>query len=118
MLRCAISGNEIQNAVVSKETGEVFEKRVIEKYLETNDKWNGEPLSLDGLVEISANKTVKPRPPEATSIPSLLSIFQNEWDAVILESYHLKEQLNTVREELAHTLYMQDAACRVIARLK
>lgn len=66
---------------------------------------------------VIVDHTVKPRPTAATSVPGLLAILQNEWDALMLETYSLKEQLNSVRQELAQTLYQHDAACRVIARL-
>ncbi len=36
---------------------------------------------------------------------------------MVLESYAMKQHLETVRAELAHSLYQHDAACRVISRL-
>lgn len=47
----------------------------------------------------------------------LLFIHQNEWDDLMLEIFNLKHQLETTRQELAHSLYRNDAANRVIARL-
>lgn len=76
-----------------------------------------EELSADDLVELKASKVVRPRPPTLTSIPSLLSVFQNEWDALALESYTLRQQLTQTRQELSTALYQNDAAVRVIARL-
>ena len=66
---------------------------------------------------MKTNKAVKPRPPTATSLPGLLNLMHNEWDALMLETYQLRKTLDSSRQELSHALYQQDAACRVIARL-
>ncbi len=47
----------------------------------------------------------------------MLKAFQDEWDALVLESYNTKELLARTREELATALYQHDAAIRVISRL-
>ena len=92
---------------------------MIEDYIKEHgtDPVNGEELSIDDLLEIKSTRTVRPRPPTFTSIPSLLSAFQNEWDTLMLESYTLKQQLAQTRQELSTALYQHDAATRVIARL-
>lgn len=117
----ALTGEtNIEEPVVSSKSGHVFEKRVIEKYLRDNNgkcPITDQDLSSTDLVPIKVNKIVKPRPPTATSIPSMLHLFQNEWDSLMLESFTLKQQLESVRQELSHALYQHDAACRVIARL-
>ncbi|KAG6006732.1 hypothetical protein E4U21_006717 [Claviceps maximensis] len=116
---CGISGEAPQEPVVSKKSGIVYEKRLIEQYIKEHatEPNTGEALTVDDLVVISSSRIVRPRPPTLTSIPALLATFQNEWDALALESYNLKEQLARTREELATVLYQHDAAVRVIARL-
>lgn len=104
--------------MVSK-TGHLFEQSVIEKYIESTGKCpvTGEELSADDLLSLKVSSTVKPRPVAASSIPGMLTLFQNEWDALMLETFTLKQQLETARQELGQALYQHDAACRVIARL-
>ncbi|KAJ1963130.1 hypothetical protein IWQ62_003312 [Dispira parvispora] len=117
---CAISGEVPEVPVVSTKTGHVFEKRLILKHLEQHDTCpiTGSELSVDDLVEVKSEPSVtKPRPPTLTSIPSLLSVFQEEWDTLMLETFTLKQKYQQARQELAQALYQNDASCRVIARL-
>jgi pre-mRNA-processing factor 19 len=97
----------------------VFEKRLIEAYIAENgkDPVTDEELTTEDLLDVKTARIVRPRPPTLTSIPSLLSVFQNEWDALALETYDLKQQLMQTRQELSTALYQHDAAVRVIARL-
>lgn len=99
--------------------GNVFEKRLIEAYISENgkDPLTGEDLTLEDLVELKSARTVRPRPPTLTSIPSLLGVFQNEWDALALETFTLRQHLTQTRQELSRALYEHDAAVRVITRL-
>ena len=74
-------------------------------------------MNTDDLIDLKTSRTVRPRPPTLTSIPSLLSVFQNEWDALALETYTLRKELAQSRQELSTALYQNDAAVRVVARL-
>ncbi|SOV03164.1 probable PRP19 - non-snRNP spliceosome component required for DNA repair [Ustilago sp. UG-2017a] len=117
---CAISGEPPKVPVVSKKSSLVYEQRLIQKYINDNgkDPVTGDTLDLDDLIEIKSNpKTAVPRPPQHSSIPSLLTSLQNEYDAIILETFTLKKHYDNLRQELAHALYANDASARVIARL-
>ncbi|KAJ7979796.1 pre-mRNA-processing factor 19-like [Quillaja saponaria] len=119
-MNCAISGEVPEEPVVSRNSGLLFEKRLIERHILDYGKCpiTGEPLSLDDIVPIKSGKIVKPRPVQAASIPGMLGMFQTEWDGLMLSNFALEQQLHAARQELSHALYQHDAACRVIARLK
>lgn len=111
-------GLEAEEAQLIK-TGNVFERSLIEAFIQENgkDPVTNEDLVIDDLVDLKSPKVVRPRPPTLTSIPSLLSVLQTEWDALVLEHYTLKQALTQTRQELSTALYQHDAAVRVIARL-
>ena len=136
----AVSGEAPAQPVASTKSGTVFEKRLIEAYIAEHgkDPVTGEEITTADLIELKctllclpsskelkanpqppfpASTTVRPRPPTLTSIPALLATFQNEWDALALETHTLRQQLVQVRQELSTALYQHDAATRVIARL-
>jgi pre-mRNA-processing factor 19 len=119
-MNCSISGEVPEEPVVSKKSGLLFEKRLIERHIKDYGKCpiSGEPLTMDDIVPIKTGKIVKPRPVQAASLPGMLGMFQIEWDSLMLSNFALEQQLNTARQELSHALYQHDAACRVIARLK
>ncbi|XP_027363336.1 pre-mRNA-processing factor 19-like isoform X3 [Abrus precatorius] len=119
-MNCSISGEVPEEPVVSKNSGLLFEKRLIERHISDYGKCpiTGEPLTMDDIVPVKTGKIVKPRPIQAASIPGMIGMFQNEWDGLMLSNFALEQQLHTARQELSHALYQHDAACRVIARLK
>ncbi|KAH9968736.1 WD40 repeat-like protein [Russula dissimulans] len=120
MFFCAISGERPQEPVVSTKSGHVYERRLVQKYITENgtDPVTGEKLDESDLVSVKASPgAAAPRPPTHSSIPSLLIALQNEWDTLVLETFTLKQQYNSTRQELSYALYSQDAASRVIARL-
>ncbi|KAA8915668.1 hypothetical protein TRICI_002180 [Trichomonascus ciferrii] len=94
-------------------------RHLIECHPNGADPVNGQELSADEVIEIQgqASHAVRPKPPVYTSIPSLLSSLQTEWDAMALETFSLKQQLLKTRQELSSALYHHDAAVRVVARL-
>ncbi|RXW18917.1 hypothetical protein EST38_g6935 [Candolleomyces aberdarensis] len=117
---CAISGEPPQEPVVSVKSGNVYEKRLIIKYIHENgtDPTTGEKLEESDLVTVQGNpKNAAPRPPSHTSVPALLQLLQNEWDALVLSTHALEQKHNATRQELSYALYSLDAANRVVARL-
>ena len=98
----------------------MFEKHLIELYITENsaDPVTNEELTIDDLVEVKTARAVAPRPPTLTSIPSLLSTLQKEWDALSIETFKIKQELVQTRQQLSTALYQHDAAVRVIATLQ
>ena len=77
----------------------------------------GVTLDSQDLVALKVAKASAPKPLVANNIPGILNLLQSEWDALMLEVFSLRQNLDSTRKELAHALYQHDAACHVIARL-
>lgn len=116
---CALSGQPASDPVVSPRSGSVFHRPLIVAYIGSTgkDPINDEPLTELELITLTAPTPVAvPRPAAYNSIPTMLAAFQNEWDALALETFTLRKQLHVAREELSTALYQYDAAARVAAK--
>jgi pre-mRNA-processing factor 19 len=118
MLKCALSGIPLQNPVLSKLTGHVFEKDLIETHIDKTGQCpiSGTQLTKDDLIEIKSSKFIKPRE-EGSSMNGILHKLQSEYDNITLDKFRIKKQLEDAKSELAHTLYQHEAASLVICRL-
>eukprot|EP00753_Platysulcus_tardus_P021645 PLAT9074.1.p1 GENE.PLAT9074.1~~PLAT9074.1.p1 ORF type:complete len:509 (-),score=276.63 PLAT9074.1:134-1660(-) len=116
---CALTGEVPSDPVVSTKSGFLYERAAIEEKLRDAPVCpaSGVEMTVEDLMPVKHNPAVRPRLPEVASMPSMLTVMQNEWDAMVLETYTLREQLLEARKELSKTMYQHDAACRVIARL-
>ncbi|KAK6384632.1 hypothetical protein LTS17_002195 [Exophiala oligosperma] len=116
---CAISGVPPEVPVVSRKSGTVYEKRLIEAFISENgtEPTTGAALTTEDLLELKTQPNVTPRPPQLTSVPAMLAMFQNEWDSMALQVYKLQQDLKEARRELSLAMYQQDAARRVIAKV-
>lgn len=118
MIVCGISGEEPEQPVITPK-GIIYEKRLIAKHLETDDKCpvTREDLASEDLVELRNVSYSKVTPPKASSIGTLIAHFQNEWDALMFENHSLQEQLQLARKELSENLYNHESAARIIVKL-
>ncbi|KAK9239324.1 Prp19/Pso4-like-domain-containing protein [Lipomyces kononenkoae] len=116
---CSISGTAPHDPVISPNSGNVFDRKLIEAYISEHgrDPITGDALSIDSLISIKTSTTPAPRTPAQASIPNLLQTFQNEWDALVLETLTLRQELLKARQDLSTALYYHDAAVRVVAKL-
>lgn len=122
---CAISGKPPKSPVLSPSSKCIFEKELIEQYIKETgrDPINNAPLSADQLIVISqtpqqfalANAVNSSTLNSNYSIPNLLSTLQNEWDAIMLENFRLRKQLDSFTKQLSTALYERDAAKIVAA---
>ncbi|CAO3597311.1 unnamed protein product [Absidia cylindrospora] len=94
---CAISGEAPEHPVVSIKSGQLFERRFIEKYITDHgkDPINGEEMTADDLIEVKIN-------PQSCHVGII----------------HFEATISASTSRITHALYQNDAATRVIARLK
>ena len=127
-LTCEISGQSLvgtSDEIVVTPSGHVCLKRLLLTKLAENggmdpfEPIRERPLSEDQLVTLTgpSAKQVPPPRPAVTSLPNLLQLLQQEYDAIMLELFDTRKELQDTRRELSQALYQNDAAIRVAARL-
>ena len=127
-LTCEISGQSLvgtDDEVVATPSGHVCLKRLLLTKLAENggmdpfEPIRERPLSEDQLITLTAmsSKQAPPPRPSVTSLPNLLQMLQQEYDAIMLELFDTRKELQDTRRELSQALYQNDAAVRVVARL-
>ncbi|KAL6949806.1 hypothetical protein ACO0QE_000468 [Hanseniaspora vineae] len=121
--KCAISGVIPEEPVLSKVSGCIFEKKLLVEYINMykKDPVNNQPITYPKDVVVIKN----PENPVSVqqglaaasnySIPTLLHSLKNEWDAVMLENYTLRQQLQRCKDELSESLFKYDASVTVAA---
>lgn len=122
---CAISGKPPKYPVLSPSSKCIFEKELIEQYIKDtgSDPISNAPLNTEQLIVIAqtpqqfalANTVNSSTLNSNYSIPNLLSTLQNEWDAIMLENFRLRKQLDAFTKQLSTALYERDAAKIVAA---
>jgi len=116
---CSITGNLVEEPVVSKLTGHIFEKNIIEKYILNFGKCpiTQNPMKENDLIKINTENFTRPRNIKENSVGGLFCELQNGMQNLLGETYDLKKQVDNGREELSHSLYQYDASLRVITKL-
>jgi pre-mRNA-processing factor 19 len=77
---CAAVSNAVpEDPVVCLKTGHVFERSLIEKYLQEKGTcpMSGKEMTKDDLMPLKMGKPVKPRHTPAMSIPGILGMLHN-----------------------------------------
>lgn len=121
-LRCAISGEATRNAVISRKSGTIYEKGLIEKALSQNGgicPKTGTALSTEDLVRVQTEDGAEDK--ERTGedgVGAALGFLQEAWDGKVLELHEARKMLAKTREELGAALYRCEAGEAVVAGLR
>lgn len=119
MFICSITKQPTSKPVLSNLSNAIFDESALLTYIDVHgkDPLTNQPMSENDIITIKqslplndiANSTT-------TSIPSLLTTFQNAWDATAIELFQLRKDLDQCRKELSLALFRCDAAERVAGR--
>lgn len=122
-----VSGQVALHPVFCVKDGFLYDKSLLMSFLEENggstpngvlvEDVEADLVSVNPKAASISASTAASKSPLQASIPATLLQLQNEWDALMLDTYNLKTQYKLTQQQLANALYENDAAKRVIARL-
>ena len=117
-LICSITGKIASSPVIAKNSGRIFERKVIETVIEHEawGKYGLGAINKSDLVEVVINS--KPVELSQTKLNEAFEGFQKGWDEILVENAELKLKLEEKKRDLTAALYKSDASVRVIAKLK
>jgi len=121
-LICSITGKATSEPVISKKNGNIFDKGALEKHI---DMYGTCPISNlqmthDDYLSIKApgiNMESAPTDASKPSTSQMIDFLKQDYETASLELLSLKKYTEDLRRQLSHSLYQNDAACRVISRL-
>ncbi|PBJ79489.1 putative splicing factor XB2 [Trypanosoma cruzi] len=121
---CCISNRVPHEPVVSRLSGCLYERSLVEQYIAEHGRCpvTGEALQKDDLIAVRPTvlKSVAggvggALSPSSETVPGILAKLHSQWDAIMLEQFSLRQQLAQTQQELAQALHQYESACRVIA---
>nr|CCC89557.1 putative WD-repeat protein [Trypanosoma congolense IL3000] len=116
---CCISNRPPYEPVVSRSSGCLYERSLIEKYIAEHGRCpvTGETLHVDDLIAVRQSPVISTSAVSGDTVPNLLSKLHAQWDAIMLEQFVMRQKLAQTQQELEQALHQYEAACRVIAKL-
>jgi len=115
---CGITG-ELCVEPTATPSGNVYEKKIIERWIQENgtDPGTKRALAKDELIVIQQSPKVTPAEPNSMSISAIIKSLRDEYDATVLYNAKMNKDVKGNKGELIEQLYTHDAATRVIRAL-
>lgn len=116
---CAFSGKVIDHPVISRLTGDVFDKSIIMEHIKKTGQCplTGREMKPDDIVEVTVSDKILPSANISMSVPNVLDSVRTEWESLIFGNLEMKKQIRHINEELMNVMSKQEAANVIISRL-
>eukprot|EP01029_Cantina_marsupialis_P022749 TRINITY_DN5574_c0_g1_i1.p1 TRINITY_DN5574_c0_g1~~TRINITY_DN5574_c0_g1_i1.p1 ORF type:complete len:499 (+),score=146.37 TRINITY_DN5574_c0_g1_i1:53-1549(+) len=117
-MQCAISG-EIPLEPVACSQGHIFERRLIELYIDKHGKCpvDGAECELDNIIQLQMEPLTNPSQTNLSSVPVLLSTLRQELQSTSFGFITNNQQYQVLLKQLVKASSEVEASVRVIGRL-